>query len=444
MRLTFEYIRDLGSYGKSPQVIHMMDNSLQIFYLTQEDTIKGLVTFPLYGIYETLAFNEKGRVSVDNAISNPSIKKMAHYGGFGFWSANNDHKFVMYMLPVDISHTLESGNVSYAKDSAVSQLSLNLMNIQEALISRHRSIVSPGTMLEVYARMGITDEILIGRFYIDRVSIGYPDQGISITARNSIGKLMKEQTFNENTLFEELTLQENFAAILTLAGVENFFVADPQKGWKLAFKREMTLLDGILQVVRLLAKWQISENTDGTVGIGPITDNRFEQPGTYVFERDKTCWSYSVEYDDTQTVSKLCISCNNPAQVIWRNLPPPLWWTVPVEKTLFLDVPDGTSTSEMTSILDELETAISIAGRIESFVGIFTPHLLIGDAIELVENDGRTSVIGTVTSVRHVFGKSGFHTEFTVDSGGIKGKPFLKDIVGQISTSRKTDGVVIS
>lgn len=102
-------------------------------------------------------------------------------------------------------------------------------------------------MIEVYAGFGIADEIQIGRFYIDRVSIGYPNQSISITARNSIGKLMNEQTFNENVLFEELTLQENFAAVLSLAGVENFFVADPQKEWKLTFHREMSLFDGILQ-----------------------------------------------------------------------------------------------------------------------------------------------------------------------------------------------------
>jgi hypothetical protein len=443
LQLTFEYVRDLGA-GGSPQVIHRLDNALEILYITQAGAIQAMETFPPYGVYETLEFTQKGRVSTDRAIHNPSLKKMAHYGGFGFWSADNDHKFVMYMLPTDISHTLENGNVSYAKDSAVSQLSLKLMNIEQALINRHRSIISPGSMLEVYARWGMTDELQIGRFYIDRVSMGYPDQRISITARNSIGKLMKEQTFNQNTSFEEPTLRDNFVAVLALAGVENFFVADPQKDWKLTFDRELSLLDGISQVVGLLPKWQIYENTDGTVGIGPMTDNRFEQPGTYVFERDKTCWSYSIDYDDSQTVSKLCIHCNNPVQDIWRDLPPPLWWLVPPEKTLFLEVPDGTCAPEMNSILDELETAIFIAGRIESFAGIFTPHLLIGDTVLLVESDESTRVIGTVTSVRHVFGRDGFYTEFTVDSGGMKGKPFLKDLVGMISGYKKTDGVVIS
>ena len=37
-----------------------------------------------------------------------------------------------------------------------------------------------------------------------------------------------------------------------------------------------------------------------------------------------------------------------------------------------------------------------------------------------------------------------FYTEFSVNSGGRKGKQFLKDFVGQISNQKKIDGVVIS
>lgn len=98
----------------------------------------------------------------------------------------------------------------------------------------------------------------------------------------------------------------------------------------------------------------------------------------------------------------------------------------------------------MNAYADELAESVAISGRIESFVGIFTPHMLIGDAVELVETDGRHSMIGTVTSVKHNLGRNGFYTEFTVDSGGRKGKPFLKDFVSQISGTKKISGVVIS
>ena len=192
------------------------------------------------------------------------------------------------------------------------------------------------------------------------------------------------------------------------------------------------------------AGWQVSENTDGTVGIGPVTDGRFEQPSTYIFERDKTCWSYDIEYDDEQTVSKICITCKEPANSVYRQLPPHKWWVSSPNKTMYITVPDGTSLDVINAYADELAESVAISGRIESFVGIFTPHMLIGDAVELVEPDGKHSIIGTVTSVKHNLGRSGFYTEFTVDSGGRKGKPFLKDFVSQISVTQKIGGVVIS
>jgi len=212
----------------------------------------------------------------------------------------------------------------------------------------------------------------------------------------------------------------------------------------LTFKPEMNLLGGIEQVISLIPQWQIRENTDGTIGIGAITDGRFEQPSTYVFERNKTCWSKIAEYDDEQTYSKLCITCKEPANTIYSELPPHKWWVSPKNKTKYIDVPDGTSLNDMQALANELSELIAISGKTETFAGIFTPQLIIGDIIELIETDGKHSVIGTVTSVRHTIGKGGFYTEFTVDSGGRKGKPLLKDFVGQISSNKKTDGVVIS
>ncbi len=443
MRLTFEYTKTAGA-GLCPQVVHMMDNGLRIIYLTTSGEVNAKVAFPPLGIYTNLNYTEKGSVSADLGVSKPQLKKVAHHGAFGFWSAENMHKFVMYMLPVDVSHTLLDGNISYSKDSVISQLSVNLQNAGGEIISRYRSVVIPNSKFELYFSMGDSDEISLGQFYIDRVSINYPENSISVSSRNSIGKLLKEQSFNEDISFIAQTLQENLTAILTLAEVESFFVADPQKSWKLSFKPELSLLDGILQVVELLPSWKISENTDGSVGIGPLSDNRFEQPSTYIFYRDTTCFSYSVEYDDENTVSKVCVSCKEPPNIIYKDLPPHKWWITPSHKTMRVAVPDGTSLAQMNIYAEELISNIAISGRIESFVGIFTPHMLIGDQVELVEMDNKRSIIGTVTSVRHTLGRNGFYTEFSVDSGGRKGKPLLKDYVSQISGTKQTDGVVIS
>lgn len=443
MKLTFEYTQIIGQ-GLSPQIVHMMDNNLNVIYLSSDGLVKGLEAFPALGLYNNLSFKDKGRISTDFDVSKPSLKKVAHYGTYGFWSSEAMHKFVMYMLPVDISHTLLNGSISHSKESAISQLSISLQNAGGDLVGRYRSIIAPNTIMELYFSLGSSEELSLGRFYIDRVSISYPEQSISVSARNAVGKLLKEQTFDENTSFTAANLKENLTAILMLAQVENFFVADPQKTWRLTFESQGAILDGIQNVIQLLPQWQLAENTDGTIGIGPITDGRFEQPSTYIFERDKTCWSYNVEYDDEQTASKICLVCKEPGNTIYRQLPPHKWWVSPINKTMYINVPDGTSLEDMNSYADELAQTVAISGRLESFVGIFTPHMLIGDAVELVEPDGKRMVIGTVTSVKHIIGRGGFYTEFSVDSGGRKGKPVLKDYLEQISGNKKIDAVVIS
>jgi len=443
MKLTFEYTQTIRE-GLSPQVVHMMDNGIRVIYLSNDGLVKGLEAFPGLGLYDNLTFKDIGRVSADMEVSKPSLKKVAHYGAYGFWSSDSMHKFIMYMLPTDISNALNNGNISYSKDSAISQLSLSLLNVGGGIVSRNRSVVAPNTVIEMYFSLGESSEISLGRFYIDRVSIGYPEQNVSLTARNAIGKLLKEQTFDENTTFTAAALKENLTAVLSLAEVENFFVADPQKSWKLSFEPQVTILDGLQNVIQLLPGWQISENSDGTIGIGPLADERFEQPSTFIFERDRTCWSYNIEYDDEQTIRNICISCKDPANKIYRQLSHHKWWVSPSHKTMYVTVPDGTSLTDMNAYADELEQAVAVSGRIESFVGVFAPHMLIGDTVELVETDGKHSMIGTVTSIKHTFGRGGSYTEFTVDSGGRRGKPFLKDFVSQISGKQKINGVVIS
>ena len=50
--------------------------------------VKGKETFPSLGIYTTLTYKDKGRMAADLGVSKPSLKKVAHYGAYGFWSSD--------------------------------------------------------------------------------------------------------------------------------------------------------------------------------------------------------------------------------------------------------------------------------------------------------------------------------------------------------------------
>ena len=441
MQLTFEYNLDAGA-GLFPQVIHTSDNLLRFIYLTSYGTVESVTADPVLGLYGDLTYEEISRISPDETVSYPSIKRVAHYGAYGFWSAEGDHRFVMYMLPADISNSFVDGSIKYGVSSEVSQMSCTLLNIKGAMLNRYRALVTPGTKMELYFSLGNSGETPLGIFYIDRASVSYPDEKVSVSARNAIGKLLKEQTFNEDNTFEETTLQLNFQEILRLAEVEDFFVGENAKTWKLRFEPDVTILDGIKQILSLLDGWKVDETAAGVIGVAKVTDARFDQPAVYTFERDKTCWSYSVEYDDSEAVSRVCVTCAEPKNTVYADVPRSKWWIQPSHRTAYVTAADGATLAEITAMAEELAEAVAISGRQESFVGIFTPQLTIGDEVRIVSG-AKTETIGTVVDVTHNFGRGGFYTAFTVDSGGRKGKSRLSDLIGKVSEKPNLNGVTI-
>lgn len=441
MELSFEYQLD-GGGGLSPQVVHTPDNLFRLIVLNSQGIVESKIADPILGLYHDLDFKSIGQVSPDEPVSHVSLKKVAHFGAYGFWSAEGDHRFVMFMLPTDISHAFVDGTIKVGVSNEISQLSASLLNIKGELLTRTRSLVTPGTKMEVFFSLGNSDEIHLGSFYLDRSSMHTPDEKININARNSIGKLLKEQTFDEHTTFEHPSLQQNLQAILELAGVEGSFIGDPLKPWKLRFDSEVTYLNGIKQVLALLDGWKLGETTHGGIGIARGSDPRFIQPGVFVFERDKTCWSYNIEYDDSEATSRICVTCDEPANRVFAQVPRNKWWIQPSHRTLYVDVADGATLSEMNDLAVEVAQIVARSGRQESFVGIFCPQLSLGDEVHLLTHS-KTEVIGTVVDVTHTFGRSGFYTSFTVDSGGRKGKARLSDLIGQVSNYTPSKGVTI-
>lgn len=463
MILKFDYTQNLGA-GGVPNMVHLPDNTFVAVYF-ENGLCKRKTTDPKLGLYNDLVWKERGRSSPDEGISKAQLKKVNHYGAYGFWSdispldQRPDHKFVMYMLPLDVSKCLNDGSISHSMDNNVSQISIDFVNASNMLVKKNgRSALMPNCRIEIYVALGDSEQMLLGIFNLDNVNIGQPENSVSSSGRNNIGKLLRDQTFDEKYNFE-MSLKENIEGIFTLAGVEECFVGDGGNRWKLKFDPEKSLLDGLNEIVNIMPGWQIRENTNGTIGFARMNDNRFDQPGTFVFERDKSCFGYTQNYDDTDTYSRICIKSKivypEPAepppepspdqpeyQYVWVDVEPGKLWPAQAHKTLHVEVPEGTGIPSMTDYGKELAEMLTKAGKVQSFSCVFTPQMIIGDQINLKEINGDISEIGIVTSIRHSFGRSGLHTEFTVDSGGKRGKPQLKDYINQMGAKSKSAAII--
>ena len=422
MRLSFEYTMNCGE-GNFPQALHTRDNMLRIFYLTNDGIVEGRKADPELGLYDDLTFTDVGRMSPDDNVSLPSLKRIAHYGGYGFWSAEGDHRFVMYMMPTDISKALIDGSVTFSVGSEVSSLSANLLNIRGELLNRYRALVTPGTKLEVYFTLGNEEDVPLGMFYVDRANVDFPDEKVSVSARNAIGKLLKEQTFDENTVFDFGSVHDNIKAILRLAEGEEYFVGDPGTNQRLEFDPDTTLLEGIRYAMTFLSNWKLEQTIDGVVGVASAADARFDQPAIYTFERDKTCWSYNIEYDDSDAASRVCVTSEPTeeggiTQQVYRDVGYNKWWAQPAHRTLHVKTVKGATLEQCQTVAQTLAEAIAASGRAETFAGIFTPQLTLRDEAHVIDEHSEEETVGTVTDVTHHFGNSGFYTSFTVDSGG--------------------------
>ena len=116
---------------------------------------------------------------------------------------------------------------------------------------------------------------------------------------------------------------------------------------------------------------------------------------------------------------------------VFRSIPTVENWNLPEKKTYYTEVPVGTTGAQMQDIADRLAERMSRSGIVEKFRGPFRPQLQNGDTAKIVDPTG-TTLIGVVTDVQHKFGKGGFETNFTVDSGGVLGQEQIKGFVNKI------------
>jgi hypothetical protein len=116
-------------------------------------------------------------------------------------------------------------------------------------------------------------------------------------------------------------------------------------------------------------------------------------------------------------------------------------WNLQSNKTLFVQVADGTSLANATAIAENLASRLESVGKVETFTGPFRPQLLVGDGATIIDSEGNTE-LGLITEITHSFGKSGFTTQFVVDSGGSLGRGRLSDYIKMIGNERDTAGSV--
>ena len=447
MQLNFEVIKEVGT-GSYPDLIHFANTQAQVFNI-DDGKLSGMPSDLIdNGEWEDVTFQDEVNVSPDDNMTHFEVKVLPGFGIIGGYKTGDTHKLIIYEFAFEMDAYLNSGSIKHSIDNPISSFTLSLENPDlkdpekpgNVALSEKNSLLSPGAKILFKFGAGNDEaEFDLGTFYVDRSNFTLLSETANVDGRNKLGKVLKDQTIDENNEYWYDFVNEHIKTILEQSGLQNYEYLinnTDTKGW-FNFSPNTTPLKAIETMLEVLPQWKIKELTDGTITIG----TGFETNGMYVFYRDKDIFGRQITRDDAEVYNRVCVHTNNFGKAVFRDVASFQSWNLQAKKTLYVQVAEGLKYTDLESYADELALRLENIGKLESFTGPFRPHLMVGDEAVIVDADGSQS-LGLITEITHNFGKSGFYTNFTVDSGGSVGKGRLSDFIAKIavaSMAQKSD-----
>lgn len=226
-------------------------------------------------------------------------------------------------VSTDISDYLLDGSLSLSLTDPITALSASFENANEPLlkeINPQGSVLYLGTRLTLEFRIGDTEWMPLGAYYMDRAGFDVPGD-ISLDARNSVGKFLGDLPIPIDELYHTAPYNPHawIEDILSGCGITSLVVCDDitgelmlaTSGVGFSFPRDTMALDAINQILSARPSWRIVEKYDGTVIVGPPEDRlfnfNFPATGTYQFERGVDLFSRNVVIDDREAYSQVCV-----------------------------------------------------------------------------------------------------------------------------------------
>ena len=448
MELEFEYSRQVGT-GTNPAVVHFPDNSIMLFWIHEGRLLSGSKIKPPTGDVDwgSLDFGAGEIVTGDKEVSYMRLKNIPRLGIYGVWHSMDPrerHRFAIYEDQSTVTNYLEEGSIELRLDTPVVPMRLTLNNPKQILSGEDKSRIVPGMQIELFFQAGDSEEYPMGVYFTDRVDMQVTEPTISVETRNISGKLLKDQTFDQNYHYPKQVYAETVKAVLDNAGVKNYLV---QTGgtWDLgmSFPANMTFIDGLQELIKASRNWTMRENLEGQIILGStLTYEPLQQINSrYTFNRGTDVWGRGIVRDDNDVYSRVCVHQLEMMLTSYVEVPNTSDWNYVPQKTLYVEVPNGTPEMEMWDLATEIADRLKLAGTIETCIGPFRPQLLPGDEAEIISESG-TKLLGLITTVRHVFGKQGYATEFVVDSAGRIGKPQIKEYINRVTANKGVSGAV--
>lgn len=444
MELIFETIDTIGQ-GKYPDFVEFEKTEGEIFYL-DNGLMFGTPSEKLEGDFSSPVWLESSDISPkdETNMKHLELKTLSGFGIVGSVVTDTKQILLIYEYQVDVSPYLNAGTISHSISDPISRFNLTLENPDikdperpgNIAISEEASLLQPGAKVIFNFSAGDSiDQFGMGQLFIDRTTYNLASETASTEGRNTIGKVLDDQTVDEFNEYWYAPIADSIRKLFEKAQLNNddYIIENTsEEGW-FSFTPNTTFKQGLETMLEILPQWQIRELSDGTIVVGHPEYAGFDIPGFYTFYRDKDIFSRQITREDDQAYTRVCVHTENFSNVIFKRVDSYSGWNLRANKTLYVQVANGLKVENLQGYADELSERLSDAGKVESFTGPFRPHLQCGDESIIISTSG-TKSLGLITEITHKFGKAGFFTDFTVDSGGTVGKGRLSDYIAKIAS----------
>lgn len=421
--LVWDFYRAVGSasglggtveyYEESGQSIWLDSNGLTTETTTVED-----------GHWENTPWSEDIQILPDShsllALDHPS-------NGVLYGAAVRDGQlwFYRYVYAMDLGNLVRSGSWKANNDSSITQLNVQMLNVSADLFETDATLFQPGARLSLAVVMGDSAPYDIGVAHLDDVNFDQLSETVSLSGRNQTGFYLKDQTFGE---FTEWTgngqvVMEN---ILAFAGIKNYTVGPSNTEWTWIFEPKKTILGGVEYIGAWFNGWELRELPSGMVVVGYphwIAAN-YQATGYYQLNIGREVARHKIRKSTDAVYCKVYVTGKDkdgvdlaPAVAEVKNF---AFWALPSQKIYYETAPNGLTQTELQAYADDLAERLQYVGMVDSFTLPFMqPQLMIGDVVQVYYTGDTEAVsLGTITSLTHTFGRNGFSTQLTVDSGG--------------------------
>lgn len=464
--LVWDFYRSVEGASGLGGVVHYYDESSQSLWLSSG--IKTNLADIPEGHWETAS------VKVAQSIGTPNYSSLEldhAYNGvlFGVAKLGNKIEYLRYVYSFDCSDIISSGSMNYDENNNTSQIQANLMNINKDIFINESTVFQPGARINFKIIVGNETPIDMFTGYLDSVDFNISSKTVPISGRNNIGFKLTQSTFDTNVNM----LSNPYDAVNLIANLGNIskiIVQNTSVKRRFIFKPDQTLMSGLEQITELFSDWKIIELPDGTIVVGSSSFIKsYQNTGYYIFKKDslfkrKIKKSCDASYTKVRVTGK--DENDKDLTPVTVNVNMYNQWELPTNKTYHETAPDGLTQSELESYANEIAQRLQYIGIGEDFTCSLQPQICIGDIAAVDNEDNTSTVIGLITSIKHKFGKSGFFTEFSTDSGGLtmeedgnlstytkkylngyNRKQTLKDLIqvasGSSNAGPKTSGTVV-